>query len=99
MDVKLHEQRVGVVSPHILDRQDNEEVVVGLAPLQEALATLDIFHQERSVVPDTVRRTHIDGCIKLPSGPRYVLRTIRRAVEEHVVYATGEHQVEVRFHL
>ena len=71
---ELHEQLVLLSAPHVAHGQKHEEVVVGLSPLQERLATLNIFHKVRSVAPDGVRRTHIDRGIELPAGPGVVLR-------------------------
>ena len=86
-------------APHIADGQIDEEVVVGLSELQERLTPLDVLHNEGSVAPDAVRRTHIHRSIEFPSWPRVVLGRVAGAVKEYVVNATGEHQVEVGFHL
>ena len=71
---ELHEQFVLLSAPHVAYGQQHEEVVVGLSPLQEALAALHIFHEVGGIAPDGVRGTHIDRGIELPAGPRIVLR-------------------------
>ena len=99
MDVKLHQQFFVALFPHVVDRQIDQEVVVGSSHLQEALTPFYILHQEGGVTPDAVGRTHVNGGIELPSWPRVVLGRVCRAVEEDVVDTSGKHQVEVWLHL
>ena len=89
----------GIFLPHLLHGQDDKKVVVGIAPLQETLATADIAHQPRGVAPSGIGGTHVDRGVELPSRPRHVARTVGRTMEEHVVDTAGEHQVEVGLHL
>ena len=95
MDGELHKEFVGLLLPHVADGQVDKEVVVGLSPLQETLAALYIFHKVRCIPPDAVGRRHVDRGIELPSRPRIILGRIARAVEEHMVYAGTEHQVDI----
>ena len=99
MDAELHEQLACILLPGVAHGQQHEEIVVGLSPLQEALATLHILHEVRSIAPDAVRRTHVDAGVELPTGPLVVTRAVARAMEEHVVHAGAEHQVEVGLQL
>ena len=99
VDVELHQPVFGILAPHISYWQINQEIVVRLSPLQIGLAVGDVFHQFRSIAPDTVGRTHIHRSIEFPAWPCIVFRRIGGAMEEHVVYAGAEHQVHIRFHL
>ena len=99
VDVKLHEQLLGALFPHIVYRQIDQEVVVGLAHLQEALTPFYILHEEGGIAPDAVGRTHVDGSIELPPWPRVVLGGIAGAMEEDMIDTCSKHQVEVGFHL
>ena len=95
MDGELHEQLLGVLLPHITDGQIDQEVVVGLSPLEETLAALHILHEFGCITPDGVRGAHVDRGIELPAWPWVVLGRIASAVEEHTVHAGTKHQVEV----
>ena len=99
MDGELHQQFARVLLPHVAHGQVYQEVVVGLSLLQEALATLHILHKIRCIAPDGVRRTHVDAGIELPARPWVILGRIAGAMEEHVVHAGTEHQVEVGLEL
>ena len=100
MDGKLHEALLrGALCPHIPYRKEREEIIVRLSPLQETLASLDIFHQFGRITPDAVGRTHIDAGIEFPSRPHIILWRIACAVEIDVIDSCTEHQVEVRLHL
>ena len=97
---KLHEAfALALLMPKVAHRYENQEVVVGLSPLQEALTTGYIAHQIWCVSPNGVGGTHVHAGIEFPSGPRIVLGRIGCAMEEHVVDATHEHQIHVGFHL
>ena len=85
--------------PHIIDRQINKEIIIRFTHLQETLATGDIIEERRGIVPDTVRRVHIDRGVKQPSRPFGFFRRIRSAVKEHMINAGDEHQVHIRFAL
>ena len=80
-------------------RQIDQEVVVGLAHLQETLTPFYVLHEEGSVAPDAVGRTHVDGSIELPPWPWVVLGGIAGAMEEDMIDTCSKHQVEVGFHL
>ena len=54
VDGELHEQLVGLLLPHVADGEVDEEVVVGLSHLQEALASLHVLHEVGCVAPDAV---------------------------------------------
>ena len=54
MDTELHEQFLGVLLPHVADRQIDKKIVVGLSPLQETLAAFHILHEIGGIAPDTV---------------------------------------------
>ena len=99
VDGELHEQLLRIFLPHVAYRQECEEVVVGLSPLQETLTALYIFHKVGGIAPDGVRGTHVYRGIELPAWPRIVLGRIASAVEEHVVDAGAEHQVKVGLQL
>ena len=99
VDAELHEQLAGVFLPHVANGQVDEEIVVGLAPLQETLTALDILHEVGGIAPDAVGGTHVDGGVELPARPRVVLRRIAGAVEEHVVDTGAEHEVDVGLQL
>ena len=99
MDGELHQEFVGLLLPHVADRQQHEKIVVGLSPLQKTLATFNVLHEVGGVAPDAVCRTHVDRGVELPSWPGVVLRRVAGAVEEHVVHTGTEHQVDVGLHL
>ena len=103
VDIKRHEESCSslgmALRPHVAQRHQDEEIVVGFPHLQKTLAALDILHQFGCITPNTVVWTHIDAGIEAPSRPCSLFRTIASAMEEHMVDATGEHQVEVGFHL
>ena len=99
MDGELHQQLVGILLPHIPDGQIDQEVVVGLPPLQETLAALHIFHELGGITPDGVRRAHVYRGIELPAWPGVILGRIAGAVEEHTVHSGTEHQVKVGLEL
>ena len=110
MDVELHEQVFAQIpglavlagqtfAPHITNGQVDQEVVVRLSHLQERLTPFYILHHVGSIAPYRVGGRHVDGGVKLPSRPGVVLRRVACAVEENVVNATSEHQVEVGLHL
>ena len=77
----------------------DEQVVVGLSHLHEALHALDVFHQFGGVAPDTVCRTHVDGGIELPAWPGSLAWRIGGAVEQHVVDARNEELIDLGLHL
>ena len=99
VDGELHEQLARGLAPCVAHGQQHQEVVVGLSPLQEALAALHVLHEEGGVAPDAVGGAHVDGGIELPPWPRVVAGAVARAVEEHVVHARAEHEVEVGLQL
>ena len=99
VDGELHEQLTRVFLPHVAHGEVDQEIVVGLSPLQETLATLHVLHEVRSVAPDAVGRAHVDRRIELPSRPFVILGRIAGTVEENVVYSGTEHQVEVGLQL
>ena len=99
MDGELHQQFVGVLLPHIPDGQIDQEVVVGLSPLQETLAALHIFHELGGITPDGVRGAHVYRGIELPARPGVILGRITGTVEEHTVHSGTEHQVKVGLEL
>ena len=65
----------------------------------ETLAALYILHEIRGIAPDAIGGRHVDRSIELPSRPRVILWRITGAVEEHVVDAGAEHQIDVGFEL
>ena len=95
MDGELHEQFPWVLLPHIAYRQQDEEVIVGFSPLQERLAAFHILHEVGGIAPNRVRGRHINRGVEFPARPRIIFRRVARTVEEHVVDAGTEHQVEV----
>ena len=74
MNGELHQELLGVLMPHMMNRQVDEEIIIGLSPLQETLATFDILHKIRCIAPDRIRRRHVDGGVELPTWPGVVLR-------------------------
>ena len=84
---------------HVVERQIDEEVVVGLSPLQERLAALDVLAESRHILPLRVVWCHIDRSIESPAWPFGILRRIARTMEEHMVHTGHEHQVDVGFAL
>ena len=81
--------------PDVVDRQIDEEIVVGLPHLKKALTTGDVVEEGRGIAPDGVGGRHVHRGVELPPGPRIILGAIAGAVEEHVVDARDEHQVHV----
>ena len=51
-----HQKSAALLVPHVVDWQINEEVVVGLAPLKERLASGYVVEEVRSVAPYCVCR-------------------------------------------
>ena len=84
-----------LVVNHVVERKVNQEVVVGVAPLKERLATLDILAECGHRVPLRVVRSHIHARIETPAGPFGFFGRIAGTMEEYVVHSRHEHQVEV----
>ena len=99
MDVELHQPLLRVLMPHIADRQIHQKIIIGLPPLQELLATLDVLHEVAGIAPNGVCGRHIYGGIELPAGPRIVFGREAGAVEQHPIDTCAEHQVQVGLHL
>ena len=70
---KLHQEFARIFLPHITYGQVNEKVVIGLSHLQKTLTARYIVHEVRGIAPNAVRRTHVDGGVKLPPWPLVVL--------------------------
>ena len=88
-------EAVGLFIYHVVVREVDKQVVVGLAPLQERLASLYVLRECRHVAPLAVGRGHVDRCVEAPSWPLGFAWRIARAVEEHMVHSRDEQQVEV----
>ena len=85
--------------PHIVYRQINQEIIIGLAHLQKRLATGDIIEKGGGIFPYAVCRRHVDRRVEQPAGPFRLAGRIGSAVEKHVVDTRYEHQVHIRFAL
>ena len=102
--VDVEQLQASLIGPRVLvhgieERGIDQQVVVGLSHLQEALAACGVVHQGRCVAPDAIGRTHVDRGIELPARPLSLLRRVGGAVEEDMVHAREEEEVEVGLHL
>lgn len=84
---------------HVVIGKVNKEIVVWASPLKEGLATFDVTAEGWHGVPLRIVRGHIHAGIKAPAWPWLILGGIAGAVEEYVVDARDEHEIEVRLAL
>ena len=94
MDIEQHQASLLLV-PHVVHGQIDQKIIVRFSHLQETLAAGDVVEESRSISPDAVRGTHVDGSIKLPSRPCSLSGRVRSAVEIDMVHTGDEHQVQI----
>ena len=101
----MHFQQVNIAacaclgSPHIVNREVHQQVIVGLAVLQNRLTTLDVLIELRIMFPKMRMYSVVGGSIKQPSGIRLIFRGVGSAVVKNMVDTRRKKLINLRFYL
>ena len=88
----------GFVVEEVFEGPIKQDVVVGLAALQNGLDAGDVVVEGAEIVPPRVVGIELGGGVEKPAGPRGVLRRVNGAVVKDVVDAVGKNAVELGLH-
>ena len=75
-----------LVVEHIIIWQINKHIVVGVSPLEEGLATLNVAREGRHSCPPVVIGCHVHAGIETPPRPLCILGRIARTMEKDMVH-------------
>src|SRR6478609_11196678 len=78
--------------PDIVDRIVKQDVIIGLAALEDGLATGNVAVEFRQIMPEAALRSKVNGGVKLPPRPRGIGGRVRNAMKEDVIH-TGEEEI------